>query len=366
MTKINEIIFALETLAPPDYQESYDNAGLIVGDKDLITTGILISLDVTEAVVDEAIAKNCNLIVAHHPIIFKGLKKLTGSNYIERTVIKAIKNNIAIYAIHTNLDNVSKGVNWKISNKLGLQNIQILAPKKQLLQKLTTYVPIENTQHILNSLFEAGAGEIGEYKNCSFSLNGTGTFKPSLDANPVVGSKGVLERVNETRIEIMFPSYLSAKIISTLQTVHPYETVAYYLQNIENSNQEVGSGAIGELPSEVTSEVFLALLKENMKLKTFKHTSPLDKKIKKIAVCGGSGSFLLNKAIRANADVFITSDFKYHEYFDAENKIMICDIGHYESEVFTKDLLHGYLSGIFSNFALCLSDTNTNPVLNYI
>ena len=297
MTKINEIIFALETLAPPDYQESYDNAGLIVGDKDLITTGILISLDVTEAVVDEAIAKNCNLIVAHHPIIFKGLKKLTGSNYIERTVIKAIKNNIAIYAIHTNLDNVSKGVNWKISNKLGLQNIQILAPKKQLLQKLTTYVPIENTQHILNSLFEA---------------------------------------------------------------------VAYYLQNIENSNQEVGSGAIGELPSEVTSEVFLALLKENMQLKTFKHTSPLDKKIKKIAVCGGSGSFLLNKAIRANADVFITSDFKYHEYFDAENKIMICDIGHYESEVFTKDLLHGYLSGIFSNFALCLSDTNTNPVLNYI
>ena len=365
MLKKNEIISALEKLAPPAYQESYDNSGLLIGNKQAECTGVLIALDVTEKTILEAIDRNCNMVVAHHPIIFKGLKKLTGSNYIERTVELAIKNDIAIYAIHTNLDSITNGVNWKIAQRLGLQNIKILAPKTQALQKLTTFVPSESADKVLEALFAAGAGQIGDYKNCSFTTTGTGSFLPSMDANPVIGTRGHLEKVNETRIEVLLPSHLSHRIINTLQLHHPYETVAYYLYDLQNKNQEVGSGAIGEFKNGQTADQFLEHLKTSMNLKTFKFTKPIGTEIKKIAICGGSGSFLLKNAIQASADVFITSDFKYHEFFDAEDKIMICDIGHYESEVFTKDLLHDYLSGIFSNFALCLSETNTNPVLHY-
>jgi len=366
MIQIKDIIRELEFLAPPSYQENYDNAGLLVGSHETSVTGALLSLDVTEEIVEEAIQKNCNLVVAHHPIVFKGLKKLNGKNYVERTVIKAIKNDIAIYAIHTNLDHVATGVNREIANRLGLENVKVLAPKQQLLTKLTFFAPIVNTQTILNVLFETGAGKIGQYENCSFRAEGTGTFLPGESANPAIGKNGRLEEVREHRCEVMFPSYLTNNILTALRKSHPYEEVAYYLTALENENQEVGAGAVGELPEGVSIEEFLLLLKGRMNASLVKYTETSSKKIKRVAVCGGAGSFLLPDAIRSKADAFVTADYKYHEFFDAENKIMICDIGHYESEVFTKNLLHNYLSGKFPNFALCLSDVNTNPVRYFV
>ncbi|SKB52896.1 Nif3-like dinuclear metal center hexameric protein [Dyadobacter psychrophilus] len=366
MTLIKEVIQVLEQLAPSAYQESYDNAGLIVGSGVTEVSGVLLTLDVTEEVIAEAIERNCNLVVAHHPIVFKGLKKLNGRNYVERTVLKAIKNDIAIYATHTNLDHVINGVNWQIANLINLQNIQVLAPKKQVLSKLTFFSPVENTQSILDALHEAGAGNIGNYSNCSFQTEGSGTFRPNSSANPVIGESGKQEVVTEHRAELIFPSHLEAAIISTLKRAHPYEEVAYYLQSLENENQEVGAGAFGALHEPLDTEAFLRLLKEKMQLNVIRHTRPVKETIQRVAVCGGAGSFLLPNAIRAEADVFVTADYKYHEFFDAENDIMICDIGHYESEVFTKNLLYNYLSGKFPNFALCLSEVNTNPVRYFV
>jgi len=362
MTFIKEILTELEKLAPLPYQEDYDNAGLLVGLPDIELTGILFTLDITEDIVDEAIQKQCNLIVAHHPIIFKGLKKLNGKNYVERTVIKAIKNDIALYATHTNLDHVTGGVNWQIARRLGLQNIKVLEPKKQILTKLAFFCPVENTQEVLNALFEEGAGEIGEYRNCSFRTEGLGTFLPGENANPAIGARGDLETVKEHRVEVMLPSHLQAQVLRALRSAHPYEEVAYYLSALENENQEVGAGAIGELPEPMDTADFLSHLKSRMEATVIKHTEPAGKAVRRVAVCGGAGSFLLRNAISARADAYVTADYKYHEFFDAEGRIMICDIGHYESEAFTKNLLHDYISGKFSNFALCLSEISTNPV----
>lgn len=362
MAFIKEILTELEKLAPLPYQEDYDNAGLLVGSPDTEVTGILFTLDITEEVVDEAFRKHCNLVVAHHPIIFKGLKKLNGKNYVERTVIRAIKNDIALYATHTNLDHVVGGVNWQIARRLGLQNIKVLAPKKQILNKLAFFCPVENTEEILKALFEAGAGEIGEYRHCSFRSEGLGTFLPGENARPVIGERGELETVKEHRVEVILPSHLQGQVLSSLKRAHPYEEVAYYMSALENENQEVGAGAIGELSEPMETADFLAYLKDSMEASVIKYTEPTSRKIRRVAVCGGAGSFLLHNAISAAADVYVTADYKYHEFFDAEGRIMICDIGHYESEVFTKNLLHDYISGKFSNFALCLSEISTNPV----
>jgi len=366
MTRISEITSFLETIAPLSLQESYDNAGLIVGNPDTEVNGILVTLDCTEEVVEEAIRKNCNLIVAHHPIVFKGLKKLNGKNYVERTVIKAIKNDVAIYAIHTNLDNIKNGVNFRIAELLKLQNIKILAPVSNKLLKLTFFTPTDYSEKVLKALYEVGAGSIGNYNECSFNVNGTGTFTPNSNANPTIGQSGIPEFVTEIRSEVLLPDYLESKILSTLKSVHPYEEAAYYLQAVKNENQDVGAGAIGELDTALSPNEFLAYIKKSMPVTMIRYTEFSGEKIKKVAVCGGSGSFLLSHAMRANADAFITADFKYHEFFDSEKRIMICDIGHYESEVNTKELLLEYISKNFSNFALCSSDTNTNPVHYFI
>lgn len=359
---IREIVSALESFAPPAYQESYDNAQLITGIPSDPVKGILCTLDVTEEVVQEAINLGCNLIVAHHPIVFKGLKSLTGKNHVERTVIKAIKNDIAIYAIHTNLDHVQHGVNKKICDKLGLVNTRILVPKPSLLMKLTTFIPIEHTEDVLQALDQAGAGKIGNYSSCSFQVAGTGTFTPSAEANPAIGARGELERVAENRVEVMFPTYLKNKVLRALKQAHPYEEVAYYLQNLENENQEVGAGMVGELQHPMNEVDFLHYLKDTMDLKVVKHTALCHKKLKKVAVCGGAGIFLLPAAKMAQADIFITSDIKYHEYFDAEKQLIIADIGHYESEIHTKELLMELLSKKFSNIALYLTKIVTNPI----
>ncbi|PSR57192.1 Nif3-like dinuclear metal center hexameric protein [Adhaeribacter arboris] len=362
MTKIKEIIALLEKVAPLSYQESYDNAGLQTGNSEETVTGIVVTLDCTEAVLEEALTNNCNLIIAHHPVIFKPLKKLTGQNSVERIIIKALQTNLAIYACHTNLDSILTGVNNKICEKLGLQNRKILTPKSGLLRKLVTFVPIENTEAVLQALHLAGAGNIGDYKNCSFQVSGTGSFQPTGNANPAIGEINKQEFVKENRIEVIFPAPVEGTLLKALRDSHPYEEVAYDVIPLTNVNQEVGAGMIGELPAALSEKDFIQYLKQSMNLTVVKHTGFRSKNIKKVAVCGGAGSFLIKEAIRQQADVFVTADLKYHEYFDAENKIILVDIGHYESEVFTKELFYDIITKSFTNFAVLLSKVNTNPV----
>ncbi len=366
MPQIRDLAAYIEAFAPVAYQESYDNVGLLVGDPGTDITGVLVTLDVTEAVVDEAVAKGCNVVVAHHPIVFKGLKKLTGSTYVERTVLKAIKNDVALYAAHTNLDNVAGGVNFTIAQKLNLQNVRILAPKTQLLKKLVTFVPVANTQRVLDALHTAGAGQIGNYSRVSFRVEGTGAYQAETGANPVLGEVGEYHKEAEHRIEVIFPSPRQQAILSALRQTHPYEEIAYDLYTLDNQNPEVGSGAVGELPEPMTGADWLAYLKACMNLNLIRHTPLPDRPIRRVAVCGGVGSFLLPDAVRAGADVFVTADYKYHEFFDADGRITICDIGHYESEVFTKEMIRGYLAKKFATFAVILSETDTNPVRYFI
>lgn len=365
MATIQQLADFLATLAPLDYQESYDNAGLIVGDPGTEITGVLLALDCTEAVVAEAVARRCNLIVAHHPIVFKGLKRLTGRNYVERTIIGAIRANVGIYAIHTNLDHVSEGVNAMIARRLGLNNVRVLAPKRQLLMKLTFFVPKESAQPVLDALFRAGAGQVGNYSECSFQTGGEGTFRAGAGADPFLGEIGRLERAQEQRVEVLFPAHLESTVLDALRQAHPYEEVAHYLHLLENEHQHVGAGAVGDLPAPMVRTEFLRFLKDAMEVKVIKYTAPVKQTVERVALCGGAGSFLLGNALASGADAFVTADFKYHEFFDAENKLMICDIGHYESEVFTKQLLFEHISEKFDNFALYLSGVNTNPVSYY-
>ncbi|HRN93179.1 MAG TPA: Nif3-like dinuclear metal center hexameric protein [Chitinophagales bacterium] len=360
--KLSEITTYLETIAPLALQENYDNCGLLTGNPQMEISAALVTLDCTEEVVDEAIAIHANLIVAHHPIVFSGLKKITGKNYVERVIIKAIQNNIAIYAIHTNLDNVQHGVNAEICKRLGLQNCKILSPKNALLRKLVTFIPTKNFEQVAQAVFAAGAGNIGNYSETGFSVEGIGTFKGNENTNPAIGQKGVKEQVNETRFETIFPAYLEHKVIQALLSAHPYEEVAYDIYPLNNTLQQIGSGMVGILPKPMSENKFLKLLKEKMLVQCVRHTNLLNKQVTKVALCGGSGSFLLSAAIASGADFYVTGDFKYHEFFDAENKIVIADIGHYESEQFTKDLLFAFLNEKFPTFALHLSRINTNPV----
>jgi len=360
--KIKEITNFLEGYAPLDYQESYDNSGLIVGDTNAEVKGALITLDCTEDIIDEAIARNCNLVIAHHPIIFAGLKKLNGSNYIQRTVIKAIKNDIAIYAIHTNLDNVHNGVSAKIAEKLGLENCRVLAPKSDLLRQLVVYCPTKNTEELKTALFKNGAGTIGDYDQCSFTSVGMGTFSANENCNPFVGEIGELHNENEDRIEVIYPKHKEKSILNTIKMTHPYEQIAHQIYVLENKHQLAGSGIVGELKKAVKTESFLQHIKTNMQTDCVRYSSIVKKEIKRVAICGGSGSFLLQNAKAVGADIFITADFKYHEFFDAENDIVIADIGHYESEQFTKDLIYDLLTKNFTKFAVRLSKVNTNPI----
>ncbi|MEQ8361635.1 MAG: Nif3-like dinuclear metal center hexameric protein [Cyclobacteriaceae bacterium] len=360
--KIKDVTSHLESLAPGAYQESYDNSGLITGNPDWVVNGVLVTLDCIEVVVDEAIQQKCNLIIAHHPIVFKGLKSLTGKNYVERTIIKAIKNDIAIYAIHTNLDNVHHGVNYKIAERMGLTDLKVLAPKSDTLSKLVTFIPKDSAPSVLDALHKAGAGNIGNYKNCSFSTIGTGAFEPTEEASPQVGKSGKLEEVEEIRAELIFPSVLESKIIAALKKSHPYEEVAYYLTSLDNKNQEVGSGMVGVLETALEPKAFLERLKSRMNTASIRHTALPNSPIQKVAICGGAGSFLLQTAKAQGADAFVSADFKYHEFFDAEGQILIADIGHYESEQFTKDLLKEVLEEKFTSFAVYFSKSVTNPI----
>jgi len=362
---VKDIISTIEAFAPVNYQESYDNCGLQVGNPDDEVTGVLLTLDVTEAVIAEALQQDCNMIVAHHPLIFSGLKRIAGRNYVERIVRLAIKNDISIYAAHTNLDNVHDGVNGLIAEKLDLRDTRILAPKGGTLSKLYTYVPENAADKVRDAMFAAGAGSVGKYKECSFNTGGTGTFRPGADTNPAIGKAGgARENVAELKIEVLLEKPAESKVLRALFTAHPYEEVAYEIIPLQNSNQDVGAGMVGVLAGPVEERDFLAMLQRQMKADCIRHTELRGHPVQKVAVCGGSGSFLLKDAIAAGADVFITGDFKYHQFFDAERKIIIADIGHYESEQFTPEIFKRILNKKFPNFAILLSSISTNPV-NY-
>ena len=358
--KIASIIQELESFAPPAYQESYDNSGLITGSASWICTGVLCTLDATEAVIEEAIEKGFNLVVAHHPIVFSGLKKITGRDYVERTIIKAIKNDIAIYAIHTNADNVIQGVNQSMAKALGLTDSRILLPKKNTLAKLITFIPLDFVEQVRNSLFDAGIGDIGNYSEVSFSAEGIGTYKANEKANPFLGEKGDRHQEPERKLEILFPIHAQNKVIKALLASHPYEEVAYDIIPLANDHHEIGSGLIGNLPEPIEEEIFLQKIKEVFGLKVIRHTPLLGKPISKVAVCGGAGSFLIKNAINAGADLYITGDVKYHEFFDADNKLVIADVGHWESEQFTVDLFIDILTFKFPTFAVLKSGVTTN------
>ena len=364
MVTFHTICSFLEGIAPFSLQESYDNSGLIVGDPKQEVKGILVSLDCTEAVIEEAIQKKCNLVVCHHPIVFQGLKQLNGKTYVERTVIKAIQHQIGILAIHTNLDNVLNGVNQSIANKLGLLNTNILKPISGKLVHLCVFVPAEYAENLKNGLFEAGAGSIGNYDNCAFETKGRGSYRPLEKSNPFHGEIGKTEYVDEIRLEVIYPQHLSKAVFKALRKHHPYEEIAYQCFELLNENQDIGAGMIGDLPIKMSQTEFLAFLKEHMNLEMIRFTNLEGKDIQKVAVCGGAGSFLLKDAIAQGADAYVSADFKYHEFFDAENRLLIADIGHFESEKYTKDLISDLIVKNFPNFAVLLSQTNTNPV-NY-
>jgi dinuclear metal center YbgI/SA1388 family protein len=371
MIRIKNITEQIEEFCPLAYAEDFDNVGLLIGNAEQIVRGVLVTLDCLETTIDEAIENNCNLIVSFHPIIFKGLKKLNGSNYVEKVVIKAIKNDIAIYAVHTALDNSYTGVSAKMAEVIGLQNTRILLPQKGYLKKLTTYVPESAAESIRQALFDCGAGNIGHYSHCSFNMKGEGTYLGNEKANPLIGTKGKLERVGEIFISVIFEKHCEAKILETLIETHPYEEVAYDIVSLDNVHDRIGMGMTGDLEKEMDAKAFLDLLKNTFHSKVVRHSDIVKKTVKRVAVLGGSGSFAIDQAIKSKADVYVTSDLKYHDFYKAEGKILLADIGHYESEQFTKNILVDYLTKKITNFApallggrIILSKHNTNPI-NY-
>ena len=360
--KIKEIITVLEQMAPLAYAEDFDNVGLLVGDQESNATGILVCHDALENIIDEAIAKNCNLVVCFHPILFSGLKKITGKNYVERAIIKAIKNDIAIYAVHTALDNHQEGVNKIFSEALGLINTRILIPKEHFIRKLVTYTIPENAEIVRNALFDAGAGTIGNYENCSFNSNGIGTYRGNEQSNPEIGERFEFVQANEIKIEVTFEKHLENKILKALFKSHLYEEVAYEIYNLENKHQNIGLGMIGELQNPMKEKDFLLYVKEKMHCGGIRHSNFTGKEIKKVAVLGGAGSFAIKNAIQGGADAYLTADLKYHQFYEAENQLLLADIGHFESERYTKNYIVEYLRKKILNFAVILSEENSNPV----
>ncbi|RXG12375.1 dinuclear metal center YbgI/SA1388 family protein [Leeuwenhoekiella aestuarii] len=359
---VKDIISALEEFAPLAYAEDFDNVGLLVGSKSTEVSGVLVTLDTLENTIDEAIAKNCNLIVSFHPIIFSGLKKITGKNYVERVILKAIKNDIAIYAIHTALDNMPHGVSKGMCDALNLKNRKILTPRPNAIKKLITYVPKNEVISVREALFKAGAGNIGNYEQCSFSTKGKGTFRGNEESNPTIGNRLELHTEKEVQLHITFEARLESAVLKALFNAHSYEEVAYEITTLDNQNQNIGMGMIGELTTPLEELDFLNVVKKAFNAKGIRHSALCNKSVKKVAVLGGSGSFAINAARRAGADAFITADLKYHQFYQAEDQLILADIGHYESEQFTKNILTDFLTKKFTNFAVVLSDENTNPI----
>jgi dinuclear metal center YbgI/SA1388 family protein len=362
---VGEIIEPLEAVAPLDWQENYDNSGLLTGNPQAECHGALLSLDCTLQVIEEAIRLGCNLVISHHPLIFRPLKKISGKDAAGAALIKAIQHDIALYACHTNLDNAWGGVNALIADKLALVSRRVLSPKSGFLRKLVTFVPPSHHGQLLDSLFTAGAGAIGEYDSCSFNVKGEGTFKGSQQTKPFLGKPGELSRENEIRIEVVYEAAREAKVIEALKGNHPYEEPAYDIYPLGNLYFRAGSGMLGELSQARSEEDFLEQVKQTFAAKRIRHSSLCGRKVSKVAVCGGSGAFLIGDAIRAGADAYITGDIKYHDYFEADGRILLIDAGHYETEQFTPEIFNNLIRRKFPTFAIHFSEVRTNPI-NYL
>lgn len=364
---INDILQVLEQWAPKTYQESYDNSGLIIGEANWTFKGSIICLDSTEEVIQEAIDRGANLVIAHHPILFRGLKRLTGTHYTERAVIKALKHDIAIYAIHTNLDNVRQGVNEEIADRIGMtaSGRNILIPKANVLFKLEVMCPEHAVETVQEAVWASGAGKIGEYDRCSFNTEGQGKFRPTGTAKPAIGKVGMDEKVEEVKMELLVPEHALSWALKAMQVSHPYEEVAHFITRLENVNQTLGSGLVGHLAKPMEPMAFMEMVRREMKVGALKYTHYTGETIQKVAVLGGSGIFGLEAAKRSGAQAFITADVKYHEYFEADGDILLMDIGHYESEQFTQDLIQRVLQEKIPTFAHLLTRHSTNPV-NYL
>ena len=360
--KIKEIVSALERFAPLPLQDGFDNAGLQIGLTDAEATGALLCLDVTEAVLDEAIALGYNLVISHHPLIFKGYKSITGKDYVERCILKAIKNDIVIYSAHTNLDNAPEGVNFKIAEKIGLKNVRVLEAKENALLKLVTFVPATRAEEVRTALVSAGCGCIGNYDSCSYNVEGEGMFRALESANPYCGKIGELHVEKETRIETILPTYRKAEVIKALLAAHPYEEPAFDLYPLQNSWQQAGAGVIGELETPETELEFLKRIKKTFEVGCLKHNRLTGREIQTVALCGGAGAFLMPLAIRNRADVFITGEIKYHDYFGHDTDILLAEIGHYESEQYTKEIFYTIIRDLFPNVEVQQSKINTNPI----
>jgi dinuclear metal center YbgI/SA1388 family protein len=363
--KLKEISSYLNSAVPLSFQEEYDNSGLQVGSPENEISAALIALDVTEEVLLEAQQEGCNLIISHHPLIFKGLKNITGKTYTERILIKALKEDIAIYSAHTNLDALSYGVSRKMADKLSLEKIKVLVPLKHRLLKLVTFIPDSHFEKVSEEIFKAGAGVIGNYDRCGFSTKGLGSFRGNEYSDPYTGERGEIHYENETRFETVLYSHLRQDIIKALISVHPYEEVAYDLYTLENENINEGFGCVGELNKPVEERLFLENISKVFSSGGIRYSKPRGKTVKKVALCGGAGSGFLPEAIAAGADAFITSDIKYHAFFDAELELLLIDTGHYESEKFATEILYDLITKKFPKFAVRFSEVNTNPI-NYL
>lgn len=363
--KIAQIIGAIEEFAPIPLQDNFDNSGVQTGDISQKAKGVLLCLDITEEVIDEALELDCNLIISHHPLLFHPIKTLTGKTYIERCIIKACKNDVVIYSAHTNIDNAPGGLNFYLAEKIGLQNIRILKPQKDGLLKLVTFVPTEQADRVRLALFNAGAGQTGNYDFCSFNLSGQGTFRAGEDTHPFIGEKGEIHQEEEIRIEVILPHYRKAAVAHALLMTHPYEEPVFDFYTLNNEWNQVGSGVVGELPSEESEESFLQKIKFAFQTQCLKHSPYTGRPIREVAICGGSGAFLIKDAIAYGADIFITGEAKYNDYYEVEDKILLAVLGHYETEVYTKELFFDIISKKIPNFVVHFSNINTNPV-NYI
>ena len=360
--RIKEIVSALERFAPLPLQDGFDNAGLQIGLTEAEATGALLCLDVTEAVLDEAIALGYNLVISHHPLIFKGYKSITGRDYVEHCIMKAIKNDIVIYSAHTNLDNAPGGVNFKIAEKIGLSNVRVLEAKENTLVKLVTFVPTAQAEDVRKALFAAGCGCIGNYDACSYNVEGEGTFRAQEGSHPFCGSIGELHTEKEVRIEAVLPAYKKSEVIKALLSAHPYEEPAFDLYPLQNSWTQAGAGVIGELETPETELEFLKRIKKTFEVGCLKHNKLTGREIQTVALCGGAGAFLMPLAIRNGADVFITGEIKYHDYFGHDTDILLAEIGHYESEQYTKEIFYTIIRELFPNLALQQCKVNTNPI----
>ena len=362
LMKIKEIVSALERFAPLPLQDGFDNAGLQIGLTEVEATGVLLCLDVTETILDEAIALGYNLVISHHPLLFQGCKSITGKNYVERCILKAIKNDLVIYAAHTNLDNVAGGVNHKIAEKIGLTNVKVLDPKEDSLLKLVTFVPFAQAEKVRKTLFDAGCGCIGGYDSCSYNVEGKGTFRAKEGRHPYCGHIGELYVESEVRIETILPNYQKTKVLKALLDAHPYEEPAYDFYPVQNLWQQAGAGVIGELEQPETELGFLRRIKKTFEVECLRHNKLTGRKIQKVALCGGAGAFLLPLAIRSQADAFLTGEIKYHDYFGHEAEILLAEIGHYESEQYTKEIFYTIIRDLFPNLEVQMAKVNTNPI----